>query len=337
MSLGEGGSFDDLGAGAGLGPGREFDLIRRILGPRAPQDERVLLGPGDDAAVVAGGLVLSTDLTVEGVHFRREWLSPREVGFRAAAAAVSDLAAMAAEPIGVLVSLALPAEDAEVWAPEIGVGVRSLLERIGGALLGGDLSSSPGPVMIDVVAVGTAASPVTRGGAMPGDEVWVTGSLGGSRAAVTCMEGGETPTTGMLDAFKRPIPRVAEALWLRDRTAMHAMVDLSDGLAADSRHIATASRVAVVLEADRIPVHPDLPSGKNGASEALQGGEDYELLFAVPRGGVEPLVAKFAERFGVGLTRVGQVESGTGVSVVAPPEWGEMEVGVGFDHFHVEG
>lgn len=317
--------------------GREFDLIRGILGARAADDDRVLVGPGDDGVVLAGGLIISTDLTVEGVHFRREWLTPREVGYRAAVAAVSDLAAMAAEPIGVLLSLALPANDAEVWAPEVGEGVRALLDLVGGTLLGGDLSSSPSGVVIDVVAVGKAEVPVTRGGAVAGDELWVTGSLGGSFAAVRCLERGTEPTEGMLAAFKRPTPRVGEALWLSEHAEVHAMVDLSDGLVADAGHVAAESGVAVVLEAERIPVHRDLSPGAAGVRDALEGGEDYELLLAAPLGSIEPFRAEFTERFGIDLSCVGGVESGGGVSVSAPQEWGEMEVGGGFDHFHLEG
>lgn len=322
--------------GIGLGPGREFELINALVGRDPIDDDRVLLGPGDDGAALSGGLILSTDLTVEGIHFRRDWLSAREVGYRAAAAAVSDLAAMAAEPIGILVSLALPAEDAETWAPEVGVGVRGVLDLVGGSLLGGDLSLSPGPVILDVVAVGHAAEPVMRGGALPGDEVWVTGSLGGSRAAVRCFEQGAAPTQGMLEAYRRPTPRVEEARWLHQRVGLHALVDISDGLASDAGQLSASSEVHIELRADCVPVHSDLPAGVEGAQEALEGGEDYELLFTAYPGSVEPHSAEFSERFGIALSRVGEVEVGSGVSVSAPQDWGEMAEDAGFDHFRLE-
>ena len=160
-----------------LAPGAEFDLIRRFL-PHAPrlgrQDVRV--GPGDDCAVVTGnGIALSTDLSIEGTHFRREWLSPHEIGCRAASAALSDLAAMAARPIGVLVSLAVSETDADEFAVHVMEGIHDAVERVGGVVLGGDLTRSPGPVVVDLTVIGETAEPVLRSGAKVGDEVWVTG------------------------------------------------------------------------------------------------------------------------------------------------------------------
>ncbi|HLL81306.1 MAG TPA: AIR synthase related protein, partial [Longimicrobium sp.] len=129
-----------------LGPGAEFDLIRRFLAPAQAGRQDVRVGPGDDGAVVAGeGIVLSSDLSVEEVHFRRDWLGPEGIGYRAAAAALSDLAAMAARPIGVLGSLAVPARDAGDYAVAVMEGVRRAAESVGAVLLGGDLTRSPGP------------------------------------------------------------------------------------------------------------------------------------------------------------------------------------------------
>src|SRR5699024_2647599 len=136
--------------------------------------------------------------------FRRSWLAPFDIGFRAAAASLSDLAAMAARPIGVLTSLAVPPRDAEVYAVEIMRGVRAATESVGGGLLGGDLTSSPGPIFIDVVSVGEAAEPVRRQGAQPGDEIWVTGALGGAAFAVAELLEGRTPPESAMARFARP-------------------------------------------------------------------------------------------------------------------------------------
>src|SRR5688572_11312552 len=146
-----------------LGPGPEFDLIRRFLpGATKPRPD-VLVGPGDDCAVVMGeGIALSCDMSVEGVHFRRDWLTPYQIGYRAAAAALSDLAAVAARPIGALVSLSIPQEDAGEFAVELMRGAREVIESFGGVLLGGDTTRSPSGVTIDVCVVGEARDPVLR-------------------------------------------------------------------------------------------------------------------------------------------------------------------------------
>jgi len=317
-----------------LGPGAEFRLIRRLVAG-APPPGAGLLGPGDDAALV-GDLVLSCDLSVEGVHFRREWLEPREVGYRAAAAALSDLAAMAAEPVGVLVALALPGPDAAELAPLIQAGVREALALTGGVVLGGDLSRSPGPLVLDIMVVGRAREPILRRGARPGDTVWVTGVLGGAAAAVAEWEEGRSPSAGLRRAFAHPVPRVREALWLRERVEITALVDLSDGLAGDAGHLAAASGVRILLHEGSLPLHRGLPTPHLPAEVArrlaLSGGEDYELCLTAPAGDVEPWVEGFVEEFGVPLTAVGEVAVGEGVWV-APAGGGEPRPGPeGFSH-----
>ena len=272
----------------GLGPGAEFDLIRRVAALAPPPGEHVRLGPGDDAAVVGDGWVLSTDLSVEDVHFRRRWLSDEEIGYRAAAAALSDLAAMAAEPVGVLVSVAYP-QGGGFDAEALNRGVHAAAGAVGATVLGGDLSRSPGPVFVDVTVVGRAIHPILRAGAVPGDEVWVTGALGGSAAAVRLWMAGSEPPAALRAAYAHPLPRVAAALALSRAGVLHAMVDLSDGLAGDAGHLAAAGGVAVVLQEERIPRAAGLEEALDGeaAGEAvLHGGEDYELCFAAPAGAV---------------------------------------------------
>jgi thiamine-monophosphate kinase len=306
--------------GSALAPGPEFDLIRRFLAPDgdAPQRADVRVGPGDDCAVVAGnGIAISSDMSVEDVHFRRDWLSARETGWRAAAAALSDLAAMAARPIGVLAALAVRIEDADTYAVHLMQGVRAAAESVGGVLLGGDLTRSEGPTVVDVTVVGECPSPVLRSGARPGDEVWVTGELGGSAAWVAGLLRGELPGSLARERFAAPVPRVREALWLAARGIPTAMIDLSDGLAGDVAHVAAASGVAVVLEPELVPVHEAARTASvteaGVLAIALAGGEDYELCFCARPGATEPHVAEFVREHGVPLTRVGRVEEGSGV------------------------
>ncbi|HET6765284.1 MAG TPA: thiamine-phosphate kinase [Longimicrobiaceae bacterium] len=326
--------------GSALAPGPEFDLIRRFLaraeedGPRA--DVRV--GPGDDCAVVVGGgIALSSDMAVEEVHFRRDWLTARETGYRAAAAALSDLAAVAARPIGVLASLAVRKEDAGTYAEQVMDGVRDAVRSVGGVLLGGDLTRAVDATVIDVTAVGECGDAVLRSGAEPGDDVWVTGALGGAAAWVGGMLRGDIPHPAAREPFAAPVPRTREAIWLRERGVPRAMVDLSDGLAGDAAHLAAASGVAIVLELDAVPVH----EGARGSAEsegealalALAGGEDYELCFCARAGSVREHVAEFMQRFGVALTRVGRVEAGAGVWRT-DARGGRMPLGMeGFQHF----
>jgi thiamine-monophosphate kinase len=297
----------------------------------------VRVGPGDDAAVVSGdGIVLSSDMSVEDVHFRRAWLTPRQIGRRAAVAALSDLAAMAARPIGVLASLAISRADAAAMATEILAGVSAAVAEVGGALLGGDLTRSAGGIVIDVVVVGEARRPVLRSGGRVGDEVWVTGELGGAALAVRTLLSGETPIPSAMQRFAAPVARVREALWLADREIPTAMLDLSDGIAGDLSHLARSSDVAVVLDTDRLPVHPALSRGispEEALQLALTGGEDYELCFTAPPGVVEQQLADFGSRFGIRLTRVGMVEAG-GEVFLRNAQGGRRAVAEGgFQHF----
>jgi thiamine-monophosphate kinase len=301
-----------------LAHGPEFDLIRRFLPKHVAARGDVRLGPGDDCAIVAGdGIALSADMSVEGIHFRRDWLSLREIGWRAAAAALSDLAAMAARPIGILASLAVPDGDAGDPAVEVMDGVRHAATDAGAALLGGDLTRSPGPLAIDVTVVGEATKPTLRSGAHPGDEVWVTGHLGGSGLFVAQMLSGATPSRRARERYATPVPRIAEARWLAERGLPHAMIDLSDGLAGDAAHLSAASGVAILLCPELIPIHPAVSRHAERWDDALRlaisGGEDYELCFTAPAGKVEPHLEAFRGVFGIPLTCVGRAAGGDGV------------------------
>jgi thiamine-monophosphate kinase len=324
-------------------PVGEFGRIEQMLAAaaRLSVPEEIVLGAGDDAAVIrapAGeSLVFSSDLSIEGVHFERGWLTWEAIGYRATASALSDLAAMAARPLGALVSVALPPElEPGVYA-ELATGVTGALEAAGAALLGGDTSSSPGPALLDVAVVGAAAAPVLRSGARPGDELWVTGRLGGAAAAVLARRANLEPHPAARRRFDRPPVRWREARWLNERGLLHAAIDLSDGLAGDARHLARASGVCLVLEPQALPVHEALEGwADDGAARTIAagGGEDYELLFSAPAGRIADLKAEWKGSFDVELTRVGRVIEGDGLQWIdRAGEPVDPPAPAGFDHF----
>jgi thiamine-monophosphate kinase len=320
-----------------FGPGGEFDLIRHFLEGVPPPPASVRVAAGDDAAVLDGGWVLSTDLSIEDVHFRRSWLDDREIGYRACAAALSDLAAMAADATGVFVSLAVPRGGA-VDAEAVMAGVREAGAELGAALLGGDSSRSPGPLMLDVVALGRADWPVLRNGAEPGDDLWVTGALGASAAAVHAWREGREPSEAARRSFARPTPRLAEACFLAERELVDAMIDLSDGLAGDAGHLAAASGVRIEIEAALVPV-ASTALEEFGAEDALRaalhGGEDYELCFVTDPDVLD--AADFERRMGTAVTRVGRVKEGSGVWIVRDGLAPERAADGGYDHFEEGG
>lgn len=292
-----------------LGGGREFDLIRGFLAGARSRPE-LQVGAGDDCAVLTvAPFAISTDLSVEHVHFRRDWLAAEEIGYRAAVAALSDLAAVAAEPVAALVSFAFADADADAWAPAVMQGVNEALAEYDVALAGGDVTRADSAV-IDVVVIGKADPFLLRSGARTGDSIWVTGTLGGAAAAVAHWLEGAEPAPALRERFARPRARIAEAAVIRAQAT--ACIDLSDGVAGDAGHIAAASGCRLVIDARLLPVHAGAT-----LAQALSGGEDYELCFTMPPG-ITP---------DIGATRIGVVVTGSGVEIVNGP------AGAGFDHF----
>ena len=326
-----------------LGRGGEFDLIRALLAevPEPAPGARVQVGPGDDCAVLeAGGepWAVTVDMSVEDVHFRRAWLGPEEVGWRASAAALSDLAAVAAEPVAVLLALAMPVADASPeWVKAVTRGAAAAASSVGAAVVGGDLTRSSGPVVIDVVALGRAPDPVLRDGGRPGDDLWVTGLLGAAAAAVRAWESGTSPLEAHRQAFVHPVPRVAEARWLVKTGAVRTLVDLSDGLAGDAGHLAAASRCGAVLDEAAIPLAPGVADAAGGRAEglrlALSAGEDYELCLAAEPGSLTPAASEFQARFGIPLTRVGRIVEGDEVLLERADGSGMCALDGGHSHF----
>ena len=303
-----------------LGPGAEFDAIRALLARWGPRARAI----GDDAAIlsVARGdaLVVSVDCAVEGRHFRPGWLCPREVGYRAVAAALSDLAAMASTPVGVLISLIMPT----AWLShidELADGIGEAVDLGNTHVVGGNMSGGS-DLSITTTVLGSTFLPLPRGGAREGNSIYVTGMIGGAGAALADLESG-APTIRFRDRFARPTPRLREARWLAAHSAT-AAIDVSDGLAADLTHLAAASGRTLVVDADAIPC-------VDGVSlrDALESGEEYELVVTASEAFD---VAEFMRRFGVPLTRIGRVTAG-------PPrvEWHGASVAKvhGHDHFSI--
>ena len=317
----------------GLGPGEEFDLIRRVatrLGPSAR-------GLGDDCATVpwpGGVLVLSSDLSIEGVHFQRDWLQPVEIGWRAAAAAMSDLAAAGAQPIGVLAAVGVPGSEAGGGLTEdIMGGVGEVCAAVGAVVLGGDLSRADA-ITIDVCAVGSADQPVGRGGARPGDSLWLTGRLGGARAALTMWQRHREPQVDARSAFARPEPLISAGRWLAAHGA-GAMIDVSDGLASDVGHIAARSGVRAIVALDLLPLGPGVDEaaalvGQRPAVFAAAGGEDYQLLVAMPGDFPAAAASTFRADHQLALTEIGRIEQGAGVELLLD---GVPQRIAGYDHF----
>jgi thiamine-monophosphate kinase len=315
-----------------LGPGQEFDRIRAIaaelgIEPAALGDDCALLAPGP------GAVVVSTDVSVEDVHFRRAWLSLEEIGWRAAAGALSDIAAEGAEPTGVLAAVTVPSGAAPADLIAVMRGIGAAAAAVSTQVLGGDLSSGPA-WSIAITVLGRAARPVTRAGALPLDQVWVTGHLGAARAALEAWRRGVEPAPGARRAFAHPEPRIAAGRWLAAHGA-RAMLDLSDGLGGDAGHLAAASGIALELSLDRLPVAPDAiveaeRLGMAPAVFAAQGGEDYELLVALPPDFGAVNARAFAQACGVPLTCIGVARDGAGARFTA----GGVPVALqGYDHF----
>jgi thiamine-monophosphate kinase len=316
--------------GSGLGPGTEFDRIReivRLLGDRGQ-------GLGNDCGLILLGdesLALSTDVSVEQVHFRLDWIGLQEVGWRATAAALSDLAAAGAEPVGLLSAVTLPSAAGESELLELISGVRAAAEFADALVLGGDLSTGPG-WSLAITVVGRTRVPLTRAGARPGDGLWVTGVLGGARAALEAWQREAEPLPEARARFAHPEPRIAAGRWLLDHGA-NAMIDLSDGLAGDARHLAAASQVQIDVDLQSLPIGPGAAAEAerlqiSPAQFAAEAGEDYELLVALPPA-FEGSGA-FTRDCGLRFTRIGSVGKGSGARFLS--EGREIDV-KGFSHF----
>ena len=290
----------------------EFDLIHhltRVL----PSNSSVVVGAGDDCAVLDAGvpdrlLLFKTDAVVEGVHFT-PGTAPEKIGHKALGRCLSDIAAMAGTPSAALVTLALPRDFNPDFVEAIYIGMNALARRHQVAIVGGETTTNPGGILISVALLGWVprGKGVLRAGAEPGDAIFVTGELGGSLA-------------GKHLEFE---PRLAEARWLAQQFSLHAMLDISDGLAGDLRHILMASRVGAELLATAIPVSREArraakatPSTNPPLLAALTAGEDFELLFTVASRDAVPLLDAWRLQFpDLALTCIGKIKAGEGITI----------------------
>lgn len=291
----------------------EFGFIDTIAVRFADLPTHGFEGIGDDCAVLplADGeaLLFTADLLTEGVHFLRHAASAREIGRKALAVNLSDVAAMGVRPVATLLSLALPADAAGAWAAEFMEGYRALSEEFGVALIGGDTTGSTGGITVNVTAIGRgpAACIKRRSDARRGDVVFVTGELGGSGAGLQAILAGrcDDPLAGI---HRNPQPQVAEGAWLGQRPEVHAMMDLSDGLASDILHLLERSHCGAEIEVTAIPV-----AAGADVRMAVCGGEDYQLLLTADAASAPALAADFQAHFGKPLYAVGRITAADGL------------------------
>jgi thiamine-monophosphate kinase len=310
-------------------PASEFDLIAAINERLPGQGERVRVPSGDDAAVVEpnGASAVSVDAVVDGVHFRLEDFGAPAVGRKALAAGLSDLAAMGALPGEAYVVVAAPPELDDDALLGIADGLAEVAKRHRVTVAGGDLVSSP-VLVVSVTAVGSepkGSRLVTRAGARPGDLIAVTDRLGGAAGALALMEGGGGKVSPelrepMLMRQLDPTPRLSEGLALAAEGAT-AMIDVSDGLGADAGHMAHSSGCRIEIDLDRIPLESGLEEVAGGSGPALElaasGGEDYELLVALPPDRMAA-ASEAVAKTGTELTEIGYATSGGGVALLLP-------------------
>lgn len=320
----------------------EFGLIERIR-KAAPGHPGLRLGIGDDCAVSClhpgEELLTTTDLLIEGVHFRRDWTDLYRLGRKCVAVNVSDLAAMGGEPRLLFLGLGLPAQLRVADCEALLAGVLDAAAAYGAALAGGDTCRSPGPLLLSVTAQGAVPTgeAVLRSGARPGDDLYVSGTLGDSALALRELLAGRPLDAHLAARHHDPPARAALGQALRHSRAATAMIDLSDGLLADLGHLLAASKIGAVVETGQLPLSRVFAAA--GATDptvldlALKGGEDYELLFTAPPARAADL-ALLADAAGVPLTRIGRI---------TPPEDGLAVKdrngrllatrAAGFDHF----
>jgi thiamine-monophosphate kinase len=319
----------------------ESELIDRIKGALPPSPDWLVVGIGDDAAVVTPARnrleVLTVDALVEGVHFDRRFTPPEAVGHRALAVNLSDLAAMGADPRLALLSLALPPDYPVSDFDAMVTGLAALARRYGVHLIGGNLTKSPGPLVVDVTLAGVAKprQVMTRRGARPGDEIYVSGSVGAAAAGLGMLGAGGSQDGPCAARYLYPEPRVRLGLMLSRARAATACVDLSDGLSDAVRRIAESSGVGMAIDAGAIPIEPEAARwfgerGTEPVAAAITGGDDYELLFTVrPR--LRGRLAAARQHGKAPLTRIGVCTSER--ALVLRASGVESPIPGGYSHF----
>lgn len=311
-----------------LGERKLIQQIRRSAGG----GKSVVTGIGDDCAVLhvppGHELLVTTDFTLEKVHFRRDWHRPEWVGRRCLTRGLSDIAAMGGEPQAAFLSLAIPSDVPQRWLDRFLRGLLDLAQEFKLPLAGGDTAQSARGIQADIVVVGSVPKgrAVLRSGAKPGDQIYVSGELGGAAAALSRLAESKPAGAKLLRHF-RPQARVAVGQWLRRHRVASAMIDLSDGLSTDLEHICQESRVGAEIDAEAIPLAQVGPREKRVAlALALHGGDDYELLFT-SAAAVPPVIA------GVRVTRIGRIKRSAGMRLTAADGKSQPLKAGGWEHF----
>ena len=326
-----------------LGERRLLARIQSRFANVGRQSAEIVVGIGDDAAVIAPRrnthTVLTTDSQVEGVHFDRRWSSPEDIGFRTLAVNVSDLAAMGAASRWALVALMLPDATAVADVDGIVDGIAQLAQRVGMTVVGGNLTRSPGPLVVDITAVGEVAPRrmLTRSGGQPGDALYVTGTIGGAAAGLEMLRTSGSGADTCIDRYRRPEPRARLGVAIARARAARAAIDLSDGLADAAAQLADASGCGVEIDAAALPIESAArewwtAAGVDPVASALVGGDDYELLIAVPanwRGRLRHATSRVSTP---SLTRVGTLTKKAGARVLLREGLHEA-LPEGFQHF----
>ena len=314
----------DLPGNASLSDAGEFPLIESLTA-LFPQGEHVLVGPGDDAAVLRirnGHVVVSTDVLVEGRHFRRDWASAADIGHRAAAANLSDVNAMGGRAHSLTIGLAAPRDLPAQWAIEFAEGFAEECALVGASVVGGDLASADQIVIAVTVLGACTTSPVLRSGAEPGDVLALCGRQGWAAAGLTVLGRGFRSPRVLVEAYRRPEPPY-DAGPVAAEAGATAMIDVSDGLLADAGHVAEASGVAIDVRRDAFEVPEPLQAvaaatGADPLQFLLGGGDDHALLATFPEGSLPD-----------GWQVIGSVTEGSGVTVDGAPYDGPA----GWTHF----
>ncbi len=327
----------------------EFELIK-LLTHDLPGTPQLVVGVGDDCSVYEISknryLLATCDMLIEGVHFSKRTASPFLIGCKAMACSLSDIAAMGGEPLFALVSIGLPETTTEEFVQDLYVGIRSMCRDYQVVLAGGDTVRSPDKIVIDVSMIGECPGGtfVLRSGAKAGDAIVVTGSLGDSAAGLDLLEGklSDSDTerrSELIEAHLAPEPRCEQGKYLAENFEIHAMIDLSDGLAGDLAHICESSKLGARVHADKLPVSKTLAdfcwnSGVNPLQYALSGGEDYELLFTLAPRELKRLMSEWPEEFDVPLVHIGEMDKAvTGIHLVATDGSGRPLDVRSFEHF----
>ena len=309
----------------------EFGFLAQLL-PKLWRGAGVIIGPGDDCALVEtrnSRFLVTTDVLIEDVHFRRGWLTPRQIGRRGFCVTASDLAAMGGRPRFVFVSVAAPPSTTVADLRRLHEGIAAAARENGASIAGGNLSRGRA-LFVSLTMIGDSPPrPLQRSGARPGDALYVTGDLGTAALGRQLLQGGRSGSA--IQRFRQPIPRLAVGALLARRRIASAAIDVSDGLLQDLHHLCVASGVGARIDASMIPC--TRPVRARGLALALSGGEDYELLYTVP----PPRLAsmeRLKRRLGCRITRIGQIlPARAGICVVdatgAPVSLRHQ----GFDHF----